>query len=178
MKIPTPFLLYQRLRALALPGELKIGPRSAIMLGARILFHRGKIVIGARGKIHPGAMLDAQKGSIVLGEHVSLNPYAIVYGAGGVTIGNDVRIAAHVVIVSFEHNYADMSRPITDQGVTCRPVTIEDDVWIGSGAKILAGAHIAKGCVIAANAVVKGKTEPYGIYGGIPARLLRRRGDD
>ncbi len=177
MKIPTPFLIYQRLRALVLPGELKIGARSVIMLGARILFHRGRVVIGPRAKIHGGAILDAQKGSIVLGEHVSLNPYAIIYGAGGVTIGNDVRIAAHAVIVSFDHNFADVTRPISDQGITCRPIVIEDDVWISSGARILAGAHIAIGCVIAANAVVKGKTEPHGIYGGVPARLLRRRGD-
>jgi acetyltransferase-like isoleucine patch superfamily enzyme len=121
-------------------------------------------------------LLDAQKGSITLGERVSLNPYTIIYGAGSVTIGDHVRIAAHTVIVSFEHNYADVSRPITFQGITRRPVVIENDVWIGSGVKILAGAHIATGCIIAANAVVKGKTEPYGIYGGVPARLLRRRG--
>jgi acetyltransferase-like isoleucine patch superfamily enzyme len=147
------------------------------MRGARILFRRGKIVIGRGAKIHPGALLDAQRGTIELGNSVSLNPYSIIYGAGGVKVGNKVRIAAHVVIVSFEHNYSDTSKAITDQGVTLKPITIEDDVWIGSGAKVLAGAHISKGCVIAANAVVKGETEPYGIYGGIPARLLKRRGE-
>jgi acetyltransferase-like isoleucine patch superfamily enzyme len=177
MRIETPVVLYHRLRALVLPGTLRIGGRARIMAGARILFHRGRIVIGQRARLHGGAMLDAQKGSIAIGDRVSLNPYAIVYGLGGVKIGNDVRIAAHAVIVSFEHNYDDRSKSITDQGTTKRPIVIEDDVWIGSGAKILAGAHVAKGCVIAANAVVKGTTEPYGIYGGVPARLIKYRGE-
>jgi acetyltransferase-like isoleucine patch superfamily enzyme len=177
MRIETPVVLYHRLRALFLPGRLTIGGRARIMAGARILFHRGQISIGRRARLHTGSMLDAQKGSITLGERVSLNPYAIIYGLGGVTIGNDVRIAAHAVIVSFEHNYDDRSKSITDQGHTKRPVVVEDDVWIGSGAKILAGSHVSKGCVIAANAVIKGRTEPYGIYGGIPARLIKYRGE-
>ncbi|MCS0457899.1 MULTISPECIES: acyltransferase [Rhizobium] len=50
---------------------------------------------------------------------------------------------------------------------------IEDDVWIGAGAKILAGAHISRGCVIGANSVIKGTTVPGGIYVGAPARLVR-----
>ena len=61
--------------------------------------------------------------------------------------------------------------------MTKKPIVIEDDVWIGAGAKILGGSHIAKGCVIGANAVVKGRTKPYGIYVGAPARLLKRRGE-
>ncbi len=177
MRIETPVVLYHRLRGLILPGTLKIGGRAKIMAGARVLFHRGRIVLGKRPRLHKGSMLDAQKGFIEIGDRLSLNPYAIVYGLGGVTIGSDVRIAAHAVIVSFEHNYDDRSKSITDQGVTKRPIIIEDDVWIGSGAKILAGAHVAKGCVIAANAVVKGRTEAYGIYGGVPARLIKYRGE-
>lgn len=177
MRIETPVVLFHRLRAVLLRGSLTIGGRSKIMAGARIIFHRGRIVIGRNARLHRGSILDARKGSIVLGDRVSLNPYAIIYGLGGVTIGNDVRIAAHAAVVSFEHNYDDREKSITDQGHTKRPIVIEDDVWIGSGAKILSGSHVARGCVIAANAVVKGRTEPYGIYGGIPARLLKYRGE-
>jgi acetyltransferase-like isoleucine patch superfamily enzyme len=81
-----------------------------------------------------------------------------------------------VLITSFEHNYDDPTQPIRLQGNTNKEVVIGDDVWIGAGAKILAGARIAKGCVIGANAVVKGATVPFGVYGGIPARLLKMRG--
>ena len=164
------------LRGFLLPGHLRIGRRAQIRWGATIDAYRGRVVIGDRFKIHKGGFIDAQKGSIEIGSNVSINPYSILYGLGGIKIGNDVRIAAHVVIVSFDHRYDDVSKSITMQGVIAKPITIEDDVWIGAGAKILGGSHISKGCVIGANAVVKGKTEPYGIYVGSPARLVKYRG--
>lgn len=57
--------------------------------------------------------------------------------------------------------------------------TINKDIRIGKGCFIganvivLPGITIADGCVIAAGAVVTQNTEPNGLYGGIPARLIR-----
>lgn len=176
MRIGSLTHYYWLLRGFLLPGHLRIGRRAQIRSGAAIDAYRGRVVIGDRFKIHKGGFIDAQKGSIEIGSNVSINPYSILYGLGGIKIGNDVRIAAHVVIVSFDHRYDDVSKSITMQGVIAKPITIEDDVWIGAGAKILGDSHISKGCVIGANAVVKGKTEPYGIYVGSPARLVKYRG--
>lgn len=166
-----------RLRALVMPGSLRMGAKSAIKQGGLVDTHRGRVTIGERTKIHKGACVYAQRGGrIDIGSNVSVNPYTILYGSGGITIGNDVRIAAHVVIASFDHRYDDLTKPITSQGITLKPIVIEDDVWIGAGAKVLCGSHLSKGCIIGANAVVKGRTEPYGIYVGSPARLLKYRG--
>lgn len=52
---------------------------------------------------------------------------------------------------------------------------IEDDVWLGYGVKVLSGVKIGKGVVVGAGAVVTKNLEPYGIYGGIPAKLIRYR---
>lgn len=54
-------------------------------------------------------------------------------------------------------------------------ILVDDGVWIGANVTVLSGAHIAEGCVIAAGAVVTGDTIPYGIYGGVPAKLIRMR---
>lgn len=164
------------MRAFVLPGHFRIGRKCKIKHGAYVNAYRGKVFIGSGVQINRGAIVDAQKGFVQLGDNVSINPYSILYGLGGITVGNRVRIAAHVVIVSFEHNYSDRTRSITSQGVTAKPIVIEEDVWIGAGAKILGGSHIAKGCVIGANAVVKGRTEPYGVYAGSPARRVKNRG--
>jgi acetyltransferase-like isoleucine patch superfamily enzyme len=164
-----------RLRSALGSGRFSIGEKAKCPLTARLRFKRGTVEIGRRATIHTGAIIDAQGGSIKIGDHFSLNPYSILYGSGGIQIGSFVRIAAHAVIVSFEHNYQDPEVPITWQGITRKPVIVEDDVWIGAGAKVLAGAHISRGCVIAANAVVKGKTEPFGIYAGVPARKVASR---
>jgi virginiamycin A acetyltransferase len=52
---------------------------------------------------------------------------------------------------------------------------ISSDVWIGDGSIIMPGIKIAVGSVIGANSVVTKNTEPYGIYAGCPARLIRKR---
>lgn len=116
-------------------------------------------------------------GDISIGNNCTINPYAVLYGHGGLKIGNWVRIAAHVVIIPSNHNFADADKPIGRQGIVQRGVTIEDDVWIGANVTVLDGAHISTGCVIAAGAVVRGKTVPFGVYGGVPAKLLKMRGE-
>jgi len=165
-------------RSLMSRGRLMLGSRAVIKKGARIVYRRGKINIGRSVTVQRGAILDAQRGHINIGHDVSVNHYTIVLGTGGVDIGNYVRIAAQVMIVSFDHNFSRRDIPITKQSITKKPIVIEDDVWIGAGAKILGGSHVSKGCVVGANAVVKGKTVPYGVYVGNPARLVKIRGAD
>jgi len=61
----------------------------------------------------------------------------------------------------------------TDGGVRSAPVIIEDRVWIGCQAIILAGVTIGRGSVVAAGAVVT-KDVPSGmLVGGNPARVIR-----
>lgn len=64
---------------------------------------------------------------------------------------------------------------IREQRATIGEVIIEDDVWIGAGAKILSGITVGKGAVIGANAVVTSDIPPYAIVGGVPARIIKYR---
>ena len=52
---------------------------------------------------------------------------------------------------------------------------IGNDVWVGSHVLILDGVTIGDGAIIAAGAVVTKDVEPYAIYGGVPAKLIRYR---
>lgn len=54
-------------------------------------------------------------------------------------------------------------------------ITIGNDVYIGHGVRIMPGVTIGDGAVVGARAVVTRDLEPYGIYGGVPARLIRKR---
>ncbi|TFB09329.1 CatB-related O-acetyltransferase [Candidatus Atribacteria bacterium MT.SAG.1] len=57
-------------------------------------------------------------------------------------------------------------------------IVIEDDVWIGTDVLILSGAHIGKGAVIGARAVVSGKIPAYAIVVGNPGKIIKYRFDE
>lgn len=93
-----------------------------------------------------------------------------------VSIGNDVIMGRDVIIMTGEHNTANIAVPINQQGnKIIKPVTINDDVYIGSRVIILPGVTIGHGSIIGAGAVVTKDIEPYSIVGGIPAKLIRNR---
>lgn len=114
-------------------------------------------------------------GHIRLGNNCSVNPFCVLYGLGGLDIGNNVRIATHTVIVPANHIFDDPDIPITSQGLSQQGVKIEDDVWIGAGARILDGCTIGRGAVVAAGAVVNRDVEPYSVVGGVPCKVIKVR---
>ena len=135
----------------------------------------GRINIGDRTSIRSFALLYTYGGAIDIGSECSINPYTIVYGHGGIQIGNQVRIAAHSLLVAANHNFDSIDIPIHEQGGTAKGIHIEDDVWIGSGARILDGVRIGRGAIVAAGAVVTSDVPEFTIVGGVPARPIRSR---
>jgi acetyltransferase-like isoleucine patch superfamily enzyme len=55
-----------------------------------------------------------------------------------------------------------------------KDVIIEEDVWIGCNVTLLSGAHIGRGSIIAAGAVVNKSTPPYAVIGGVPAKFIKK----
>ncbi len=104
-----------------------------------------------------------------MGNHCSLNPFAIIYGYGGTIIGDRVRIAAHSVIIPANHNFRSMA-PLHESGVSGRGITIGNDVWLGTGARILDGVTIGSRSVVGAGAVVTRSIPPSCVATGVPAR--------
>lgn len=134
-----------------------------------------EITLGARCEIHSYARLMTYGGSITIGDDCSVNPYSILYGHGGLEIGSMVRIAAHVVIIPASHEIERIDLPIMQQGIISKKTIIKDNVWIGSGAKILGGVTINKGAVVGANAVVTRDVPENAIVAGVPAKIIRFR---
>lgn len=137
----------------------------------------GTIHIGPRSHIHDYAMVMTFGGDIRIGANCTVNPFCVLYGHGGLTIGDSVRIASHSVFIPANHNFNDLSKPIRQQGETRLGIVIEDDVWIGTGVRVLDGVRIGRGSVIGAGAVVTKSIPPNSLAVGIPARVVGRRGE-
>jgi acetyltransferase-like isoleucine patch superfamily enzyme len=136
----------------------------------------GRIAIGDDSLVHRGALLLCYGGDIELGLNCTVNPYCILYGHGGLKLGDYVHIAAHVVLIPANHRFDSRTVPIASQGLEAEGIVIEDDVWIGTGARILDGCHIGRGAVVGAGAVVTRDVAPYSIIAGVPARQIGVRG--
>ncbi|GAB6062341.1 hypothetical protein JCM30394_10700 [Deferrisoma palaeochoriense] len=158
-------------------GAIRLGRRTVVERGAVLSNKKGgRIALGPRCVVREGARLETFGGDIRLGAHCSVNPYAVLYGHGGLTIGDGVRIAAHVVIVPANHVFDDPETPIFRQPVRAEGIVIEDDVWVGAGARILDGVRVGRGAVIGAGAVVSKDVAPFTVNVGVPARPVGRRG--
>lgn len=134
------------------------------------------IRLGARTQIMHGATFETgYEGHITVGEGCFIGAYAILNGFGGIEIGDNALIAGHCHIVAGDHGYDDLSIPMGHQPITGKGIVLEDDVWLGAGAKILDGVRIGQGSIVSAGSVVIRDVAPYSIVGGIPARLLKMR---
>lgn len=114
--------------------------------------------------------------NIRIGNNTYINSgYLIASKNSKITIGDNCLISYAVHIRTSSHHFMDKTQHINKQGIIEKDITIGNDVWIGFGAQIMPGVNIADGCVIGAGAVLTKDTEPYGVYAGIPAKLIKYR---
>ena len=152
-------------------------PDWGIYAHRRAAFYMSTMNCGDKFYAHTGVIMLYPQ-NITIGYRVSINRNTMLTAKANINIGNNVSIGPNVIINSGNHNFEKTNIPINQQGHTVSPITIEEDVWIGGGAIILAGVTIGKGSIIAAGAVVTKDVEPYSVVGGVPAKLIKSRKND
>jgi acetyltransferase-like isoleucine patch superfamily enzyme len=138
---------------------------------------------GTRFVVGAGSVIDSfvkvkpagGTGDIVIGERVTINSGCVLYSGNGITIGNDVAIAANCVLAPVNHAFSERARLIRDQRFqpSRGGIVIEDDVWIGAGCVLLDGAILRRGSVIGALSLIRAEVPAYSIQVGNP---LQHRG--
>ena len=109
--------------------------------------------------------------NISLGEGSFINTGAVILDLCPVRIGAGVLIAPLVTLSCASHPIDPALRATRlEYG---RPITIENNVWIGMGASIAGGVTIGENSVVGAGAVVLRDVPPGSVVGGVPARVLR-----
>lgn len=106
--------------------------------------------------------------SVRIGRNVVIMNNALFMAAGGITIDDDVMVAANVQLISNNHYLYD------HQILTCKPVHLKRNCWIGAGATVLPGVTIGENAVVAAGAVVTKDVEDNTVVAGVPARPVKK----
>ena len=133
---------------------VRFGRFSWIGDGTKIRCHEGEVRIGAK---------------TVLGQECTISAYQHV------SIGEQCILADRVMLIDFDHNVAEVERPIRVQGIYKRDVRVGNNVWIGFGAQILRGVTVGDNAIVGAGAVVTKDVPANAVVAGVPARLIRMR---
>jgi maltose O-acetyltransferase len=143
---------------------------------------RGKVHIDARGEVVFGEGITlignvvpiefiSRKGARVLvGDHTFINYGSSISAHELVSIGRECHLGHYTFIV--DNNQHDLRQHLVVP--PSGPVTIEDNVWIGSHSIILPGVRIGHNAVIGAGSVVTKPVPPWCLAVGNPARIVRR----
>ncbi|MGA8899831.1 sugar O-acetyltransferase [Bradyrhizobium sp.] len=107
---------------------------------------------------------------IRVGHKVFINQCCTLYDMGGVDIGDRVMIGPNVNIITTGHPLEVSRRRAYVEG---RPIIIEENVWIATGATILGGVTVGENSVVGAGAVVTKDVPPNSFVAGVPAKVIR-----
>ena len=105
--------------------------------------------------------------NVKIGKNVTVMNGVLMMSAGGITIEDNVLIAANVQLISNNHD------PYDRYVITCKPILIKEGAWVGAGATILPGVTVGKHAIIGANSVVSKDIPDYAVAVGCPAKVIK-----
>lgn len=148
------------LRAIVYSIALKKAPLS-FSRRTFIKWYRNVRITSPR-KVEVGAGSSIERGNLFMSE-------------GGVTLGRDVLLAPHCKLITRQHTFGELGKPIYDQAMEYGQIVIEDWAWLGAGTIVLPGVRIGKGAIVGAGSVVSKSVPAFEIWAGNPARKIRDR---
>lgn len=145
-------------------GRIRFGENVRIGVFPSPSFMDSYAYIEARGnhaEIQVGAGTWINNGFRCIAEHTSI------------TIGKNCLLGANVEILDSDFHGFGLDERGVSKPEWARPVVLEDNVFIGSNARILKGARIGTGSVIANSSLVVGDIPAMVVAGGMPAKVIR-----
>ena len=105
--------------------------------------------------------------NVKIGNNVSIMYNVLMMSAGGITIEDGAMIAANCSLISNNHDPKDRAV------ITCKPVVIGKNVWVGANSIILPGVTVGENAIVAAGSVVTKDVPANTLVGGVPAKFIK-----
>jgi acetyltransferase-like isoleucine patch superfamily enzyme len=167
-------LLRHRLRArgrLVVEGRPHIARNVLFDLapGAQVRLGDGsRLAAGCRLHVGPGAVVDVGPGAR-LGER------CVLVARERIDVGPRAVLGDEVVLVDFDHDIADVERPVRRQGLVTSPVRIGEDAHVDAAAGVLRGVTVGDRAHVGTRSVVTRDVAAGDDVAGVPARPLPAR---
>lgn len=139
---------------------------------------RGRIVLGDRVRLSGQPQISFGRGDaeLIIGDDTFIGHHCGFNAGKSIRIGRHCFLATQVLVYDMDGHPIDAARrrahePTPPEEIL--PVTIGDDVWIGTGALILKGVTIGDRAIVAARSVVTADVPADTIVAGNPAKPIR-----
>ncbi len=162
------------------PNRITLGDDVVIddhcLLDAKGVDNEG-ITIGNRVYIGRNTILSCKNGDILVEDGANIGFNCEVFSGSRVVVGRDTLVAAYCYVIGGDHDFADVSRPISAQARRSSGVAIGPGSWLGAGVKVLDGVTVGAHAVVGAGAVLKSDVPDYGVAVARAARVVGSRLD-
>lgn len=160
--------------------RLRLAMRRSIVSLRATVKSPSRLFVGSDVTVQQGAIIHCggkrwcgYRGHVRLADGVKVGPYAILYGAGGITLESHVHLGPGAKIMSQAGKH-DTNRITATPTYQNEPVHVGTGTWIGAGAVILGGSRIGRCVSVAPNAVVSGSVPDGAVVAGNPGRIVFR----
>jgi acetyltransferase-like isoleucine patch superfamily enzyme len=136
----------------------------------------GSVKIGHKCRLKENVWIASYEGAIEIGDRVLIGRNSVIHGHGGVNLGDDTMLGPGCMIFSSDHLVLP-GRVFQDLGHVNLPTQIGGNVWLGAGVIVTGGSTIDDDVVVAAGSVVHGHLSSGMVYGGSPAKALKKLSD-
>jgi len=140
-----------------------------------------RISLGSHVRIDDFVVITCTDGFAVhIGDHTHIGAHAALFGTGGLVLEDFVGVSGRTSIYTTTDDYGgDMltnpTVPPRFTRVIRQRVVLRRHVVVGAACVVLPGVTIGEGSATGAMTLVNRSLDPWGIYVGVPARLLRPR---
>lgn len=170
------FLTEQQLSTM---GFAELGTNVLISDKASI-YGANRIKIGSNVRIDDFCVLSAGDGGIEIGSYVHIAVFALLIGAGKITVSDFAGVSSRVSIYSSNDDYTGkfLTNPMVPAeytNVTHADVTLAKHVIIGSGSVVLPGVTLHEGVAVGSLSMITKDCEAFGVYMGAPAKKVKNR---
>lgn len=105
---------------------------------------------------------------VKIGSHVVVMPNSLMMASGTITIEDNVQVAAYVKLISNNHD------PYDRMVLTCKPIVLKRNCWIGAGAVILPGVTVGENSIVGAGSIVTKDVPDNTVVAGNPAKFIKQ----